>query len=355
MNNIVWILGSGFSQPLGGPTLAQLFSANAHRELDATYPSGDAQWTSARGHVFEPVTRWTRRLFLVGAKEDHGTLEVSDEKSRGVFRGMWVDAEDFLDQLETAALAPQGALARKITNLLTAVNGGSPLPVERVRTAARRLLAVECSRFLLESETASERWEPFRRWRDLIRAASVDYRHTIITFNYDRVLEKLGFGDLVLLPHQAVTLGDLVLKLHGSVDWKRTGKTFERLEDEHFAATCDDEELAIAPPGPAKARMTEDLEALWKEAERRLGEASAVCFVGYRFPPTDSTARTRLLRAIPNNGFQRQVHVVLGPDVRHSDVLRLEGLLVSRVGERRVKLHPMFTQDFLSVFELHHL
>lgn len=195
-------------------------------------------------------------------------------------------------------------------------------------------------------------WEPFRRWRDLLRQPKSKDKHRLITFNYDRVLKMLDFGDWVLLPSQGATLADYVLKLHGSVDWKRCGEGFDRHEDVHFAARCTDAELSIAPPGPAKAAMTEKIEPLWKIAEQRLAEANTVCFIGYRFPPTDSTARRRILHAMPSD-FAASVHVVLGPDTHHDDVVRLKGLLSSRIAEQRVRIHPMWAQDFLSVFEPH--
>ncbi len=372
-----------FSKPLGGPTLADIFSPEAGRDVEALYirDSGVSEAVSqpARGTILGQSAWTVRRLFNLGTAYERGVVHPSDRarKEKGEGERLWVDAEEFLDTLETAAVrvlkGERSFTQSRLELLAKRFDPGVPqASAIELRNTARRLLAVECSKFLLCADVESELWEPFRRWRDVLRQPKSADKHTIITFNYDRVLETLGFGDWVLLPGLGATLADHVLKLHGSVDWKRVGKsgapadpapadpavaeatasvTFERHEDQHFAATCTDDELAIAPPGPAKALMTLEIEPLWKIAEQRLAEANAVCFIGYRFPPTDSTARRRILKAIPS-GFASLVHVVLGPDVNHPDARRLAGLLTaSGVDQLRVKVHPLFGQDFLSVFE----
>jgi hypothetical protein len=299
-----------------------------------------------------------RRLFNQGTAYARGIVHPDDRRQidNGNVEHLWSDAEQFLDLLETAAgrdgRDEKNFLSTRLALLANRLDNSlhGPMAVRAIRDAARRLLALECSKFLLGADPESERWEPFRRWRGILRAHQSPDLHTIITFNYDRVLEVLGFRDWVLLPDESATLADHVLKMHGSVDWKRTETGFERQPDEHFAATCRPEELAIAPPGPSKAEMTKKLEPLWNLAEQRLKVANAVCFLGYRFPETDATARRRLLAALPT-GHSAQAHVVLGPNVHHPDVERLQGLLRYRLNEYRITVHPMFAQDFLSVFD----
>jgi hypothetical protein len=55
-----------------------------------------------------------------------------------------------------------------------------------VRTTARRLVAAECAAFLQHVDPTREQWRPYRRW-----AASLTPNDTVVTFNYDRVLEML--------------------------------------------------------------------------------------------------------------------------------------------------------------------
>lgn len=351
MANVVWILGAGFSVPLGGPTLASLFSAHAYAHLEAVYHSGDGPLGDARRVVLGAAATIARRLYLAGSRDDHGAITAADrrENRRATFAGMWGDAEDFLDTLETAALAPDGALSRRLKRVADRLmSPGNAPPIPEIRDAARRMLAIECSSFLLEASPDSERWEPYRVWRDeLMSDANV---HTVVTFNYDLVLETLGFQNWVTLPHAATGEASCLLKLHGSVNWKK-GLNGERISiesDPHFVATCTDEQLAIAPPGPSKATIVkEEFEELWKLAERRLQQATAVFFVGYRFPPTDSTARRRILRAIPSSGCG--LNIVLGPADPHGDVARLCGLLKFQAPNHSATVHRMWAQDFLGV------
>jgi hypothetical protein len=90
---------------------------------------------------------------------------------------------------------------------------------------------------------------------------------------------------------------------------------------------CEDDELAIASPGPTKQTITKQLEPLWRMAEGAIKRASHIVFVGYRFPPSDANARTRLLTAIAASETQYvAVHTVLGPRL-DDDTVRLTQML----------------------------
>jgi hypothetical protein len=193
--------------------------------------------------------------------------------------------------------------------------------VEALRTSARRLIAAECCSFLEGVDVESERWQPFRAWE---RGLGPD--DTLISFNYDRVVEKLKEARRtskisVVLPVPKIDLEDYegcckLLKLHGSVDWKKTkdarsvtvamGKPLHALE-------CDASELAIATPGPSKLRETEDFKPLWNVGLAAIQEADVIVFLGYRFPETDAFARRSLLDAISRNTVDKlSLHAVLG-------------------------------------------
>jgi hypothetical protein len=175
-----------------------------------------------------------------------------------------------------------------------------------------------------------------------------------------------------------------VLKLHGSLDWKKqfisTGAgaaptMFIRRDHPLFALDCPEAELAIATPGPSKKREATGFRELWRLARKALTEADAVVFVGYRFPPTDADAREQLLKAIGDNGSpdnekrpkQLSLHVVLGKSPDDAD--RLASLLhfvcrkdrdEARANTSRhhetgreyrftVDVHPLYAQDFFTV------
>jgi hypothetical protein len=217
------------------------------------------------------------------------------------------------------------------------------------------------------TETASTEW-----------ARGLTSDDTIVSFNYDRVVEKLGdavrHGSITtVLPGRhamsPIGCGCRLLKLHGSVDWKKRRDEkgeFMAIEmaDELHALDCDASELAIATPGPSKRRESKDFESIWSIACQELMAADAIVFIGYRFPETDAYARSALLGAIRKhkalNGDNAgpsdrlSIHAVLGLKGPASE--RLESMLEfvcqrGRKDKYRVKSHPLYGQDFLSLVE----
>lgn len=106
-------------------------------------------------------------------------------------------------------------------------------------------------------------------------------------------------------------------------------------------------ELVIATPGTGKQQLAAELENLWSVACSRLRKASAVVFLGYRFPPTDAMAREGLLGARPEGNVP--LHIVLGENVAHPDAARLRGLLEFARPRAWVRPHALRAEDFLSL------
>jgi hypothetical protein len=277
---------------------------------------------------------------------------------------LWDDAEEFLDALDAASLAegsPSWRLFRDLSEGRSVTN---------VATAARRLLAAECSMFLKGANPSTEKWEPYRRW-----SASLGGDDAVITFNYDLVPEILasvgGRLEIALPGHERRdALKCPVFKLHGSVNWKRDGEQISEAQPT-YALSGDLEEIVIASPGPAKRNETKRLESLWSGAEHQIRTADAIVFVGYRFPPTDSFARRRIVSAIESNDVKMLcLHTVLGPNTGDPATQRLASIL-----ERSIRLKgrtqwargqgdpntqpgqyytldvtPLWAQDFLDLF-----
>lgn len=129
--------------------------------------------------------------------------------------------------------------------------------------------------------------------------------------------------------------------------------------------------MAIAGPGPSKQELSGGVfKDQWEQAISVLEFATAVVFVGYRFPPTDAEARQRLLGALRNNAREKHlpVHVVLGPRTGDDDPRRLTGLIEHAMAGKRIRrpwrlvdqsgarsydisLQPLWAQDFFSVVE----
>ena len=175
----------------------------------------------------------------------------------------------------------------------------------------------------------------------------------IVTFNYDRVLERLAECQRpveIIWPTVAESgTRTPAYKLHGSVDWRLadggTGHARVAPKDSKFALTCTADEMLLATPGPTKLRTCKDaLEDLWQRAEQALQLADAIVFVGYRFPPTDSNARKRLLRAISRNESRLGLNVftILGPNSPDEERLveLLRHALCLLAGGRRVHVIP---------------
>lgn len=77
--------------------------------------------------------------------------------------------------------------------------------------------------------------------------------------------------------------------------------------------------------------------------------ADAIALLGYRFPPTDSLSRMRLLSAIRANQNSRvPISVVLGPVTTSPDAQRLRSLLLA-TGKQDVRLFPMGAEDFIGI------
>lgn len=363
----VWVIGAGFSRSLGGPLLGRLLSAESYWNLAARVrdDTRDPPGTKAP-KLINDAAAMAVNLYSYGDPAKHVyTSRMSKESYNS--EDLWRDAEEFLDWLDTIS---EGSAAHvRLQQLLGSdgvahFSGDAPDPsLKALQDAARRLVAAECAVFTVDQDRSSERWEPYRAWVNALHG-----NDTVVSFNYDRVLECLGFepllpyGDLARIVRRG---SPLFLKLHGSVDWVRVprrsggtrdeGVSFERARDPLFVTTCEDEEIAIATPGPTKQRKSNELEQLWELAQRRLAEADEINFIGYRFPPTDAMARQELLLPIMRNGNRPLLRIVLGPDVNGHDAARVRGLLThasARAGNLSPRLitEPLYAEDFLSVW-----
>src|SRR5258708_1971546 len=156
----VWILGAGFSKPLGGPLLDDLLSEEMKDRVDATYPNND-YLPSSRAHVGAPEARaaeMVRHLYWL-----HGPSAHSAQRGQH----LWSDAEAFLDYIDAAAQAGAEAPARHLRRLAE----DPDFPLETLRHASRRLVAAACCAFLREPNLNEERWQPYLSWVERLNDA----------------------------------------------------------------------------------------------------------------------------------------------------------------------------------------
>ena len=327
----VWILGAGFSRGLNAPLFRELF-------LSDKRIAGSG--LSLPGATAFPVMKVYRKYN--GNSEDV----------------LWRDPEEFIDVLESAR-RPGRALG-----LLTAA---TELSVPEMVDAARRILAIECSHFLRGADPTTERWQPYLMWGSRLGASD-----TVVTFNYDRVLEVLQekcrddcnyYSVIVPADDVASNVRSArdrkcapILKLHGSVDWLATKERIEIDAGYDLPSRAPSgTDIVLAVPGPDKGELGTrfpQIGILWSEALKAVSSARLIVFLGYRFPVTDASARLRFLKAIGAAivaGTLETIEIVLGPDGNHPDVARMKGLLSFVCAGTRVtpKVLPLFVEDFL--------
>lgn len=352
----VWVLGSGFSRSLGGPLLKELIGYKAQQETHAVFPR-----IGPRALVY--------RLF-------------TDQKDK-----LWEHAEDFLDFIDTAML-PQSPRYQILQNcariaMMSLNEDPDSFSAGALHRLATLTVAAECSTYTENCDVRSEAWGPYVDW-----AIKLGERDTVVTFNYDLVLEKLGTAEYVrgigestvAFPKADGSIRLLsgagicpILKLHGSADWvchaNAENRRLSRLED---LADAEDYSLLIATPGTAKSKhVNKVFRVIWQNALDAITAADVVVFMGYRFPPSDSEARGKLLGALRKNKQPFvKVHTVLGPNLHEPDSVRLVALLqhtlrsagrypvadlprfihmTKKPAMFEVVAQPLYAQDFMTV------
>lgn len=340
MSRDVWVLGAGFSAGLGGPLLKNLLTQNSLKDVLHSY----------RGHDYfkEDMCQTLVTFYRDG---------LAEKDRKWTDRELWEDAEDSLGRLDAAARGQNDLLADSVNDAFKSHNAN----VQDVLHTAKRLVAAECMVFLNDRPNKSETWETYDVWSQSVRDAK-DTRTTILTFNYDMVLESLeAFSkDRFVIPGTSGSgsgPGVSVFKLHGSVNWKKMGNRVE-VHDGLAALSSSASELAIATPGPSKNEWVTGIREYWEVAINELREADRVFFVGYRFPPSASRARKEILGTLLDRKKPPQCHVFLGPD--SLDERRMERLLHFASGRLTkaieikgsdIHIHPVYAQDLFSVYD----
>lgn|GEM_PF-1850358 len=334
----VWILGAGFSVPLGGPLLKDLMSMRSLHKLRDHYPMTFDNMSLETALVYAiyhygrnlPEKYLFRRLTDVPLGED-----------------LFSDAEQFLVDLPKLKPKQFEHLFDHAWSLLNVLNKLSPktgIPVPQVSTrtqdrltitqaslttAAKRIMAAECEAFISTVKDNLEPCVPFKAW-----AEQLGEDDTIITFNYDRAAEllsddKLSFEGIGINIPTSKGLGyPKLCKMHGSVDWKEEPKgkikalANYRVDDSGYSPL-------IAIPGTDKQSMTQKgglLERVWGVARAALRNADEVHIIGYGLPESDASAREMLMGSLLRNVRPNlEVNIVLGEPSFRSE--RLEATI----------------------------
>jgi hypothetical protein len=389
----VWILGAGFSAPLGAPLLGDLFSERMREEALLRVAASEKVLKS-------PCARVVCALYRYGLGDDteHAlpglpVFAQQDEPPRLRGRKYWRNAEEYLEFLDAAEADVNSFAGRRLTAVLDSWDAavapirrrtkaphpredptGAPttayyanvqkraegrdsfvpaweeLTCKDLADTARRIVAIECASFIADADIKTERWIPYRRWQ---RSRSL--ADTIISFNYDRVIEtlleqipNLGTSETpkmrVRLPNDLAETGVRVLKLHGSIDWRMDGDRLVRTNALDFLDPSGPPP-AIATPGNSKhAASKGPFKPLWDAAVQAIKAAERIYFVGYRFPESDAYSRSTILDVIRESEVLN-VQVVLGLQSR--DAGRLAQLVTLAKPRATVTVLDLWSQDFL--------
>lgn len=397
----VWILGAGFSRALGAPLLSDLFSLRKRTVFMSVYPTLFGIENQAIHQAYA--------LFHHGMNYPEGYLfEPNFATPRGT--KLWRDAENFIEELDDAAhieahrkeleemwdtfrAASDVALIiagtqRKFQCQTSTVAKTALADSTSLGIAAKQIVAAECHHFLTSVTQSSERAKPFVAW-----GRCLDKDDTIVTFNYDLVVEKIVNTSTCVA---GVTAGNahqdaqdalnknvpLLIKLHGSLDW------MARKGDPSGAFPClkatpnlsSDYAPAIATPGASKLAARDGaFKDLWDTAASKIRQATEIYIVGYGLPESDASAREFLLENIRDNevigkSSDLKISIVLGDiDFRARRLDKLLQLLPSRRKHVRTiqgfggdlaaqiraatnfppytpELLPMYAQDFLAKY-----
>jgi hypothetical protein len=260
---VVWLLGAGFSKPLGGPLFTSFFSPTV------------AAWVSAWGRKY-------RAPKIVPE-------EIVETYKRGQKLGRWSDAEEFMALVEQAA-EPSGDMARHFWQGASAMQVVGQQGFESYRNRVSTYAAVATSHFVpnADEKYLSESWQPYERWIE-----TLNEHDSVITFNYDRVVETL---------QERAKRSVRLIKLHGGVP----------LHDELVRAVAENRGVpSILVPGHRKLIAShEEAKSEWEQAAAALRVADHLVIVGYSFPPSDSLAAAFVLK----NSAAGVVSIVLGLD-----------------------------------------
>lgn len=179
-------------------------------------------------------------------------------------------------------------------------------------------------------ELKKQALETERPWLDALVKAMIDERATIISFNWDLVLDKLLFGKKLGKASYGLdrrTKGPHLIKPHGSLNWYRSDTAAPLKDESKFVlagsgsneVTCFRPTRAprserkymplIIPPVFSKQFDGPLFQRLWQETVRSLSTATEVRFLGYSLANADFHARF-VLRC----GFYNQEHGVLGEE-----------------------------------------
>ena len=364
--NHVYILGAGFSRPMGGPLFTDLFTK--------LVPYGFLTYTETTSpNILAEIVDVDSTAYLAKIVR-HFPMYFQDFKEHANN-----NPEHFLELCDCALNGKEVWFTTCLIKRFFpwTVEGFTSLSEERRNSLIERIincckirLALETNTFTQNVPNNNDRWSPYTRWFE-----KLGRRDTLISLNYDLLVETVAEKKQRPFPGRNFKIMDdsarvedlleqnerepnlpLLCKLHGSVDW------FEKDEVAFVKRYAVDDYFygyppLLGTPGTGKVGLSEgSLKRVWQTALERLRDAHVISIVGYSLPETDNDFRIKLLDSIrENNGNLKAINIVLGQPTPHSQraraILEQATRLYSPVGERpTVNLLPIYAQDYLPYY-----
>jgi hypothetical protein len=165
-------------------------------------------------------------------------------------------------------------------------------------------------------------------------------RNTVITFNYDLVLEEAlrvieapfnYGGTLELDPNDSAYSTDAaatsILKVHGSINWTRgSGGDNRARARPSYESVWRDQAVPILTPPTWRKEFSDVFARVWDAAVSSMRTATNIIVVGFSMPPTDTHFKYLLAAGLQNNISLRRIWFVNPtlPSERLHQVLRPE-------------------------------
>ena len=188
-------------------------------------------------------------------------------------------------------------------------------------------------------------------------------KNTVITFNYDTVLEDAlrvwnikpwyGFkpGSVSYQSSQCAQEqgSDVlpILKLHGSVNWAEDSQLGLGVYESYDDVSKANKRVVLIPPTWRKT-FQEPLNDIWNAAVQALTEATRIIIIGFSIPPSDLHFKFLLAAGLRENISLRKIYCVDPSDQVEknlSHILRPELMSPRTIAFNRVRSRDVFFQS----------
>jgi len=274
VERVVYVLGAGASFDAGGPLIKDFFSDESERSarVHSEYFDGDEKYSALKA-VYDDWAKITQNPNVEGFFKK---VEFYDTINK-----------DFEDPRKGELIKP-GTLKRWLEWYIAAY---------------------------VRNSVARQRNPPqyYQQFAGSLKGWGM--RYSVITFNYDLVLERAIIGERRSVDYKLGQIGKTYssgipfLKLHGSLNWvycpdcgrweiyeEPVGHKYNRMA---CTRKCGGyKERLIVPPNPSKGEYLGVLNELWRKADRLLSQADEIVIIGYSLPEIDISARELLVDSV---------------------------------------------------------